>query len=199
MITMIFSDKVPLYRQLYLHIRDEIFQHKLKEGEYLPSKRALANHLNISQNTVINAYQQLQDEGYIQSEERKGFYVLPIDFQVRAPEEPELDVPLCTTELYKYDFSHNSIDPNSFPISTWGKLTKESLYNYSMDMTTQGDNKGHEKLRQALCNYLIENRGINVSADQIVIRSGVESMLPLVFHLIPDNLHFALEDPGYNV
>lgn len=63
---------IPLYRQLYNFIRKEIRNNNLKYKDRLPSKRNLANHLNVSINTVTKAYEMLLDEGYIYSEQRIG-------------------------------------------------------------------------------------------------------------------------------
>ena len=52
-------------------IANDINTNKLKKNDKLPSKRALANHLGISLNTVINAYLLLLSEGYIYSIEKK--------------------------------------------------------------------------------------------------------------------------------
>lgn len=56
-----FSD-VPLYEQLYSHIKKEIIEGRLPFGAKLPSKRKLAEFLQISQNTVETAYEQLTAE-----------------------------------------------------------------------------------------------------------------------------------------
>lgn len=66
----------PLYEQLYEFIKQEIVEERLPYGQKLPSKRKLANHLEVSQNTVETAFEQLVAEGYITSRPRKGFYVL---------------------------------------------------------------------------------------------------------------------------
>ena len=68
----------PLYEYLYRQIKNDINSHKLKPNEKLPSKRALAKHLDISTITVENAYGQLMAEGYIYSIARSGFYVSDI-------------------------------------------------------------------------------------------------------------------------
>jgi len=53
-----------LYEYLYKCIKNDIIQGKIKSGEKLPSKRALAKNLAISVITVENAYGQLAAEGY---------------------------------------------------------------------------------------------------------------------------------------
>ena len=64
-----------LYEYLYKCIKNDIIQGKIKSGEKLPSKRALAKNLAISVITVENAYGQLAAEGYIYSVPKSGFYV----------------------------------------------------------------------------------------------------------------------------
>ena len=50
---------IPLYEQLYLYIKTEIIEGRLSYGTKLPSKRQLIDVLQISQNTVEAAYDQL--------------------------------------------------------------------------------------------------------------------------------------------
>ena len=66
---------VPLYESLYRCIREDILTGKLSPGEKLPSKRALAAHLEVSKVTVEGAYSQLLAEGYLRSEEKVGYFV----------------------------------------------------------------------------------------------------------------------------
>ena len=61
---------VPLYEALYRSIREDILSGKLAPGTKLPSKRALAAHLEVSKVTVEGAYSQLLAEGYLRSEEK---------------------------------------------------------------------------------------------------------------------------------
>ncbi len=68
----------PLYWQLYTHLRDSILAGRLKRGTKLPSSRALAGELNLSRNTVLNAYQQLEAEGYLESVEASGTFVASV-------------------------------------------------------------------------------------------------------------------------
>lgn len=63
---------LPLYDYLYQCIRQDIIDGKLTSGEKLPSKRSLAQHLNVGLITVANAYAQLAVEGYITSIEKKA-------------------------------------------------------------------------------------------------------------------------------
>ena len=68
-----------LYQQLYRQLRGQIARGEIQAGQKLPAKRAMAQQLNISVNTVDGAYRQLESEGYIAARPRSGFYVCQIE------------------------------------------------------------------------------------------------------------------------
>ena len=112
-----------LYEQLYDFIRADILRGSLKSGERLPSKRKLAEHLQVSVITVENAYNQLIAEGYIQSQEKRGYFVARMDEALPAPEKrPELTVP--PEKSWFMDFKTNHISGEQFPFSVWAKLMR---------------------------------------------------------------------------
>ena len=125
------DEKKPLYQQLYDYIRIEIQEGRLSYKEKLPSKRKLSSYLKISQNTVQSAYNQLIEEGYISSLEKKGYYVNQIDNlqklrlqqAARHPASSELPNPIL------YDFSCHGVDIPSFPFDIWRRLTKDAIMN----------------------------------------------------------------------
>jgi GntR family transcriptional regulator/MocR family aminotransferase len=63
--------------QLKQHVVAAILDGRLKPGEPLPSCRHLADRLDIARNTVMLAYQQLVDEGYLEPRARSGYFVSP--------------------------------------------------------------------------------------------------------------------------
>src|SRR5262249_38853949 len=84
----------PLHRQLYDGLRAAILAGRLAAGARLPATRALAAELDVSRNTVLDAYAQLLAEGYVDGKVGSGTYVsraLPDDLlHVRSarPEPP---------------------------------------------------------------------------------------------------------------
>ena len=68
------SDK-PIYEQIYLQIKGAILRGDLKEGEALPSIRALAKDLGISVITTKRAFDDLERDGFIYSVQGKGSFV----------------------------------------------------------------------------------------------------------------------------
>lgn len=69
----------PLHAQIEECVQAEILSGNLKGNEPLPSIRQLAAELKVSVITVKNAYETLQNEGYIYSFPSKGFYVADLD------------------------------------------------------------------------------------------------------------------------
>src|SRR3982751_5825124 len=72
------SAQSPIYQQLYDHLRASILDGRLEKGAKIPSTRLLAAELGVSRNTVLNAYDQLIAEGYIESIEGKGTFVTQV-------------------------------------------------------------------------------------------------------------------------
>ena len=189
------SGSKPLYEQLYEHLAGELRSGRLREGERLPSKKALAEHLRISRNTVETAYAMLCQEGYAVSRPRSGTFAARVEprFSPAAPTplppEPERPRP-------RYDFATNTVDAASFPFRSWARLGKEVLYN-GEDLLAAGDSLGDLRLREALAKYLREFRAVDCRAGQIVIGAGMEYLLMLLSRVLPPELSFAVEDPGY--
>ena len=65
----------PLFRQVYEGLRRGILDGTLAPGVRLPATRGLADELGVSRNTVLNAYEQLLAEGYLEGKVGSGTYV----------------------------------------------------------------------------------------------------------------------------
>lgn len=55
----------PIYQQIYDQVKNAILSGELREGDMLPSIRALAKDLRISVITTKRAYEELEQGGYI--------------------------------------------------------------------------------------------------------------------------------------
>lgn len=81
---------VPLHRQLYEELRRAILSGRLLPRQRIPSTRTLAKSLGISRTTVLQSYEQLFSEGYIQAIVGSGTFVcaqLPDDLLRSTPVE----------------------------------------------------------------------------------------------------------------
>ena len=65
----------PIYSQIVNSIKEQILRGQLSEQQALPSIRGLAAELNISVITTKRAYDELENEGYINTVPGKGTYV----------------------------------------------------------------------------------------------------------------------------
>ncbi|MDO4501714.1 MAG: GntR family transcriptional regulator [Coriobacteriia bacterium] len=69
------SSGKPIYEQITSQIKAAIMQGVLKEGDQLPSIRALANSLGVSVITTKRAYSDLEDQGFLRTVQGKGSFV----------------------------------------------------------------------------------------------------------------------------
>ena len=188
-----------LYEQLYEGIRRDILSGTLPAHQRLPSKRALAQHLEVSIITVQNAYEQLAAEGYIYSQEKRGYYVSPVARPFRAaarqpaplPPEPE-------QKTYFLDLVTNSIDRAYFPFTVWARLMRETLLERDKALLQAAPYNGAEELRRAISDYLRQFRGMNVDSGQIIVGAGTEFLYSLLIQLLGREKCYAVEDPGYS-
>ena len=70
------SSMIPIYQQLIDQIKNHIIDGTLKENEILPSVRSLSGQLRISSLTVKKAYDNLEEDGFVQTVHGKGTFVL---------------------------------------------------------------------------------------------------------------------------
>lgn len=82
------SGGIPLYEQLYRHIRSCIESGELVGNDRLPSRRNLAEHARISPFTVENAYRQLLAEGYVYTVPKKGYFVCDLPPMIASERGP---------------------------------------------------------------------------------------------------------------
>lgn len=183
------NDKTPLYEQLYRALKEDILAGAIAGGEKLPSKRTLAEHLNISRVTVENAYNQLLAEGYIASRPRSGYYAetleaLPQLSPDRA-DHSELSPPPPT------------VSAEQFPFSVWARLMRGVLADDHDLLLQPPPNTGLPALRKAIAGLLLRSRGMRVSPENIVIGAGAEYLYNILIQLLGRDKCYGLENPGH--
>ncbi|QQE46533.1 Uncharacterized HTH-type transcriptional regulator yurK [Peptoniphilus harei] len=85
-IILINGSSVPLYEQIKNAIKENILKNKVKEGEQLPSVRTLSKDLKVSILTVKKAYDELEEEGFVESRQGLGTFVAGKDSEVKREE-----------------------------------------------------------------------------------------------------------------
>lgn len=198
------NDAVPLYKQLYMQIREHVLSGKLPAHARLPSVRDLATELSTSRNTVEGAYQELYAEGYIYSRQRSGYFVSALEHDA-APLLPARKLrrqgpPPQPSPGYTYDFHPARLDPESFPLALWRACFLECLRESARELSSYGDPQGDWGLRANIRQYLERSRGVICEPDQIVICAGLQQGLDIVAHLLKEgHSTVAVENPGYHL
>ena len=187
------SPGVPLYEALYRCIRGDILSGALKPGEKLPSKRALAQNLEVSKITVEAAYGQLLEEGYIRSCEKVGYFVETVDIPPKKQSYPQVQPPAVSKKFI--NLTENGAE--RFPFSVWSRLQREVMLDYGEDLLLPLPNQGIPELRRAIAGHLSAFRGMEADPQNILIGAGADFLYNLLIQLLGRDKVYAVEDPGY--
>ena len=188
------------YDYLYRCIKEDILKGRLVQGEKMPSKRSLASHLETAVVTVENAYAQLLAEGYIFSEEKKGYYVGAVEKVNDAGEEQLKEKTEKKEEHRRWllDLKSSGAGTEGFPFSVWARLMRKVLTDQGEQLLQPIPHNGVYELRYAIARHLYRFRGIVVQPEQIVVGSGTEYFYNLIVQLLGRDVVYGLEDPGYS-
>ena len=187
----------PLYLSIYRQLREQIQSGQLAAGTRLPSKRALANELQVSINTIDGAYGQLQSEGFVESRPRSGYYVLGIE-SVQNLSLPHRTVssPPPRSQAPVIEFHPGGVAKEKFPFSVWQRLLRGALS--EPDALRRTEAQGDPGLRQAVADYLYAARGVRCTVDQVVLGAGTDALLSMLSYILPNDCTMAVENPVYN-
>ncbi len=175
-----------LYEQLYNKIISAINSGKFRKGDKLPSIRRLAEDLNISRTTVETAYEQLCSEGYINNSPKRGFFVEAEhninNDNVITNQNIVVNQTVALGNTVKYDFSSSSIDSQYIDIKFWKRCVKDVLDKHYV-ISSYGLPQGELVLRETLCGYSRNVRGVNADVDNILIGAGTQTLLSVLLGL----------------
>jgi GntR family transcriptional regulator/MocR family aminotransferase len=195
------SSNLPLIQQVYRQIRDRISSGELKAGQRLPATRELAASLQVSRNVVLQAYDQLFAEGYIEGRQGSGTYVAPGTYLEQTQPEPlhswfDSTNSTLATKPDVIDFRAGVPALEFFPRKLWAQLTKRVCETTPHSQLGYGVPEGCAELRQVLAQYLLRTRGVRCHPDQIVITSGATQAFCLVEKLLlSSGGEVIIEDP----
>ncbi len=214
---------------------DETLQSQLREtvvraildghvppGEALPSCRRLAKQLGIGRNTVVLAYQQLVDEGYLISRERSGYYVNRDILAGRVSREPqpvsgaifgpEWDLRITRRpsqqrnidkrrdwQRFTYPFVYGQFDLALFPVSEWRECSRQALSAAAIrHWASDSIDRDDPSLVEQIHARVLPRRGVWASPDEILVTVGAQQALYLIAALlVTRNTTVGVEDPGY--
>ena len=181
------------YMQLYKQLRRDIVNGVLTYGTKLPSKRMLAEETGVSVITVEHTYSILCDEGYIESRQRSGYYVIYRESDFNTIGEGMTD----GHRIFHGEY-HHEIARVPKHGGVLAKVMRKVLADYGEEILIKAPNQGCEELRRAISNYLARSNGIEVSPRQIIIGSGAEYLYSLIMQLFGNQRKIGLENPSYD-
>ena len=209
------ATKTALHRQLYLAVKRAILEGRLQVGTRLPSTRILAQDMQVSRTTVLNAFDQLAAEGYLKGKVGSGTWVassVPGDlrqletgsFALRG--KPHVSR-RAQVDAIASDFSFlaqsarplrpGQPDLNLFPLELWSRLAAKHWRRATRD-PEHIDSLGYRPLRRALCALVGRMRGVKCQPEQVLIVAGAQQALYLCAHTLLDPGESVwMEDPGY--
>lgn len=208
------TSKTSLQEQIASEIVTHIEKGTLMPGSKIPSSRMLAQHLKLSRNTVMYAYQRLISEGFIEtlaSSETRVSEVLPKDLMsvevgistdedhVETSADIELTEIRHTPTVFSspvqeisninerrilYDFWVGRPHHKLFPSKIWQKLLNDCVSYSSRQLAQYGNPAGLESLREAIAEHVRYTRAIPATANQIIITVGTQEALNIISRLL---------------
>lgn len=177
------ESELPLRRQIYQSLKDQMTRGRIKSGETLPSTRELSRNLNVSRSTVSEAYDMLIAEGYVISSqgaptrvaEGLGMEWNPSSsLRVEAPQE----------SVYQADFRTGQPDLRLFPRHLWLRMIHCAAEELEPEHYGYTGGSGLPELRNEIASWLFRSRGLKVFAEDIFITQGATHALHLAAELL---------------
>jgi GntR family transcriptional regulator/MocR family aminotransferase len=209
--------KEPLHRQIYEWFRRAIVNGQLRPGQRVPSTRALATELNVSRVPVLQAFDQLTGEGYLQTFRGAGTRVsssIPqgaiglLNRTARALPRREGPRKISRASERKrgsrepWEQLSGAFRPHLpaldyFPTDIWSRLVTRNARKRSHESMAYGSPMGFWPFREAIAEYLRVARGVRCEPQQVMVVSGSQQALYLSARVLLDpGEPVWLEEPG---
>lgn len=196
----------PLYRQIFDQVVDRIRNGAFSHGFRLPPSRAFASALGVHRNTVVRAYEALEDGGFVESTVGRGTFV-------RAPRTPALDIPAAAPgmpwaslvsraveaePLLRFDrlsrripgraaINLNRMQPSSdlLPVKLFRRCLSHVFEQHGARALGYAPREGVHRLREAIAEHL-SRRGVPARVEDVLITTGSQQALDLVARALVD-------------
>lgn len=207
----------PLNVQLYERMRDLILAGRLPPGARLPSSRGLAATLGVSRTTALAAYDQLASEGYVEGRVGSGAFVPAVLPEALLTTRRTASVPVADAQPPRLagraipgpaaasdirhpgrPFDPSAPDSEAFPFDVWARLLARAWRRPAPALLHARDPGGLPALRRVIAEHLTLARGLDCTADQVIVTSGLRETLELLARVLVDpGVAAWVEEPGY--
>ncbi|WP_199264790.1 PLP-dependent aminotransferase family protein [Alcaligenes faecalis] len=204
-----------LGRQLAQKLRDAVKNGALKPGESLPSTRALATSLGVARGTVVEAFEQLIAEGFLESSPGVGTYIAHslASPKTRAKKRRTASLPAQPAPPAAQPFNTVAAQFQPFPSAPfavsiplgaaapgpiWRRLGNRLRAHGQGAPGGYGDPQGALSLRAAIAEYVRRSRSVRCEAEQVIVTTGTQQGLFLACLVLMSQQDFAwVENPAY--
>ncbi|WP_239119345.1 MocR-like pyridoxine biosynthesis transcription factor PdxR [Planotetraspora thailandica] len=206
-------------------LRDAMRSGALKEGERLPSTRALAGLLGVSRTVVVDAYQQLYAEGWLDGRHGSGTFVASSgDCMITQRESPGQegyhrrtarsrtanpqvggDAPEVLHDHAKggeagvgvVDLRPGRPWVGAYDVAAWRRAWRSAG---DVPPADRRDMRGHLPLRELLADHLRRTRAVPTSPANVMVTQGTGHGLDLIAAtLVRPGARAGVEEPGWRV
>ena len=208
---------VPLYRQIYEHLREAILSGTLPESTRLPPERAMAERLDVNRTTVVHAYRALVGDGLIEQRVGSGSRVVPHLRGRAQPERGGAGVPWWVTlppwrvgefpnilgelaakqQAGRISFVQGVAPDEPSPLGelaqSFGRVAGDPRF-----ILSYGDSEGYEPLRETIAARM-NARGAGAVAPKnvIVITGSTQGIMIVAQSLAEPGDEIVVESPSY--
>jgi GntR family transcriptional regulator / MocR family aminotransferase len=193
--------KAAVFLQIAHAIIDEIKLGRLAPGTALPGSRELAESLKINRKTVIQAYAELEAQGWVTSERTRGTFVSAHLPEVsgketrrggKIPERPDFrlvgtapNIPLVLPAKNVLVFDDGAPDTRQIPVDALARAYRNALsQRVGRGRLGYGDPRGGAELRAALSSMLNIDRGLITTADNVCVTRGSQMAIYLAARIL---------------
>jgi len=178
-------------------LRAAVRARRVTAGTRLPATRVLARDLGVSRRLVVEAYEQLIAEGWLEARQGSGTFVAGAAPTVAGGGAAEDALP-AAPERVPYDFFPGEPDLSTFPRDAWLRALRDVLREAPDAVLGYPDPAGRPELRTALAAHLRRVRGADAQPARVLVVSGARQGLTLLGRALAEAGHerIAVERPS---
>ncbi len=202
-------DAGDLEGQVYRAVRERILSGQLAPGQRLPSTRALTSALGVARSTVVQAFERLRAEGFLDAATGSATRVatLSTPFPSHSERETALAAPSAVPHLAEPErgiFQPGVPSLSDFPHAAWARCLGARARSLRVHDLGYGAASGIAELRMAILDHVSASRGVVASPDQVVILPSTSAAIDLIARLllqpgVAGGNTAWIEEPGYPV
>lgn len=214
------NSKRPLQSQIRDTVVASILSRRALPGYLMPSSRRLAAHLGVARMTVTLAYQELVDQGFLETKSRSGYLVADTDAIPRLPLADAVE-PTENSNLWRnvlsenlrdrrritkpkewrslpYPFVFGEMDTTLFKHSAWRECVRQAMGKRDFEVMAGNEATDDPILVEYILSRMLPRRGISANNGQVLITVGAQNAIWLAIELLTRApLKAVCENPCY--